>query len=162
MLCEKCGKRQATCFLSREINGKYSEKNLCSECAREEGMFASANGFFPSLFETATSGKKPKGNVCPNCFTPFEDFLNSGFFGCSDCYDAFSSELMPYLKQMQGETEYAGKRLKAIPKRQPQSEEEKLQYLKAELEKAKKDDRYEDAERIYREIKEMKGNGHEQ
>ena len=163
MLCEKCGKRQATCFLSREINGNYSEWNLCGECAKEEGLFPPSgnDGFFPSLFGSAANAGNRKGNVCPNCFMPFEEFLNSGFLGCPECYDAFSTELSPILKQMQGETRYAGKRLKAIPKRPPQTKEERLEYLRKELETAKKEERFEDAERIYREIREWKGNGHE-
>ena len=46
MLCDKCGKREATVHMMQNINGQVSEINLCSECARQ----AESNwGFVPAM-----------------------------------------------------------------------------------------------------------------
>ena len=37
MLCDKCGKNNATTHIKQIINGVVTERNLCSSCAAEEG-----------------------------------------------------------------------------------------------------------------------------
>lgn len=37
MKCENCGKNEVTFVYQSNINGKVTEKHLCSECAREMG-----------------------------------------------------------------------------------------------------------------------------
>lgn len=54
MKCEKCKEREATFFYSANLNGNKIEKNLCAECAREEGfgeMLGSA-GVFDRAFDS--------------------------------------------------------------------------------------------------------------
>lgn len=43
MMCEKCGKYEATCHYSSNINGKITESHLCPECA---GQADWGHGFF--------------------------------------------------------------------------------------------------------------------
>ncbi len=38
MKCEKCNEREATYFYRESVNGKTTERCLCAECAKEEGM----------------------------------------------------------------------------------------------------------------------------
>ena len=42
MLCQNCGKNPATTHIKTIVNGKLTEYDLCSECAREMGY----NNFF--------------------------------------------------------------------------------------------------------------------
>ena len=54
MKCEKCKEREATFFYSANINGNKVEKNLCTECARDEGfgeMLGNA-GVFDRAFDS--------------------------------------------------------------------------------------------------------------
>ena len=37
MLCERCGKHEANVHITKNINGKVTEMNLCSECADRSG-----------------------------------------------------------------------------------------------------------------------------
>ena len=37
MLCKNCGKNPATTHIKTIVNGKLTEYDLCSECAREMG-----------------------------------------------------------------------------------------------------------------------------
>ena len=38
MMCERCGKRPATTYVKRTINGQTTEWHLCAECAAAEGV----------------------------------------------------------------------------------------------------------------------------
>jgi len=38
MKCEKCNEREASFFYTATINGKTTQKHLCSRCAAEEGF----------------------------------------------------------------------------------------------------------------------------
>lgn len=38
MKCEKCNEREANFFYTATINGKTTQRRLCSECAAEEGL----------------------------------------------------------------------------------------------------------------------------
>ena len=40
MKCEKCGKNEANYYYKETINGKTSEKHLCTDCAGEEGLLS--------------------------------------------------------------------------------------------------------------------------
>ena len=54
MKCEKCGKYEATCHYTSNINGKVNEQHLCSECAGEfdfgHSFFAEADRMFEQAF----------------------------------------------------------------------------------------------------------------
>ena len=54
MKCEKCKEREATFFYSANINGKKTEKNLCTECAHEEGFgeMLGGTGVFDRAFDS--------------------------------------------------------------------------------------------------------------
>jgi protein arginine kinase activator len=38
--------------------------------------------------------------ICPNCGYEFAEFLETGFLGCSKCYEAFGNELEPYIEEI--------------------------------------------------------------
>jgi protein-arginine kinase activator protein McsA len=47
MLCEHCGKRQATFYCKSNINGRVTQVHLCPDCAAELGYTQNfASGFF--------------------------------------------------------------------------------------------------------------------
>ena len=41
MKCEKCNEREANFYYSVNINGKKTERHLCTQCAKEEGLMES-------------------------------------------------------------------------------------------------------------------------
>ena len=69
MKCEKCGKNEATCFYSSNINGKVTEKHLCSQCAAEENM-----DFFPDFEKQMSQMSRAFENTMQSMFAPM------GFF----------------------------------------------------------------------------------
>ena len=38
MICQVCGKKEATTHVKTVINGQVSERSLCGECAQKEGV----------------------------------------------------------------------------------------------------------------------------
>ena len=54
MLCEKCKKNTATTYIKTLVNGKYSEKHLCSECYMEENNFVEEKKYYNESRKLAT------------------------------------------------------------------------------------------------------------
>lgn len=193
MLCENCGKRQANVKYTQIINGDKKEMHLCEECSDKLGIgnmdfkmpisFSSFLGDFFDEFENDTllpEFDPIKTLKCDNCGMTFEDFMNTGKFGCSNCYDTFQAKIDPILKNMHGASRHIGRLGKIGPASnletseiepeenntqqnveelekvenidKEQTEEERL---KEELKKAIKEERYEDAARLRDEIKNL-------
>ena len=130
MLCNKCGKNEATVYFSQNINGSKTEYTLCRECAKEMDL--------NSLFE------KHRQYVAKNFFAPVSTFgfPFEGFFETpmlSDSFFDFSPE-KPVLSQRE-------------EKENPP--EDKLTSLRRQLDEAVKSERYEDAARFRDEIRAM-------
>lgn len=63
MKCENCGKNEVAFVYESNINGKITQKHLCSECAEKLGYTQAI----------AAQGRR--------MFAGMENFLNGGFFG---------------------------------------------------------------------------------
>ncbi|MGN1098880.1 MAG: UvrB/UvrC motif-containing protein [Christensenellales bacterium] len=133
MLCQRCKKNVATVTIKQMINGQYSEKYLCSECAKNED-FSLLN---PMDFLTPfASPKKNASRVCKKCGLSAEEFLSDGFLGCPDCYDTFSELVDEMIGQVQKGTRHIGK----IPGGNVKLSEK--QKLEAELREAVAEEKY--------------------
>ncbi|MBQ0111372.1 MAG: UvrB/UvrC motif-containing protein [Oscillospiraceae bacterium] len=156
MLCEKCGILPATTYYKQIINGKETELHLCSECAKDEGIYGfSAPDLFSSFFGSPIASSL---KICPTSKTSFQQIKKRGRVGCSDCYKYFEKELMPSIVGMHGHTKHVGfKPLteNSAAKTDTDTTEKQLQKLKIDLEKAVKEERYEDAATIRDKIKEI-------
>ena len=116
MLCDRCGKREATIQYVQIINGNKQELHLCSKCGKDVGvddfsMPIDLSGFFGEIFgeyDIPLINRESK-LVCENCNTSFEEFLNTGKIGCANCYRTFEKKLNPILKRIQGGSEYLGR-----------------------------------------------------
>ncbi|MEG0895864.1 MAG: hypothetical protein RSE93_09105, partial [Oscillospiraceae bacterium] len=106
MLCQNCGKYEATTHIKRIVNGQRAEAHLCSECA---GMLVYSIAFsefvfnfadmLGSFFNENTVGMLSNNAVrCEKCGSTFNDIVKSGKIGCSDCYRTFYDKLMPSLE----------------------------------------------------------------
>ena len=177
MMCQNCGKNEVTFRYTQVINGVKKELNLCDNCARELGLkemnfsmpisFSSFLGDFfndysdtllPSFMGTQTT-------KCKTCGESFDEFLNSGEFGCSNCYDLFEDRITPILKNLQGSTKHTGRGYKKIlskiseneTNKVAKKEENEVTKLQKELQKAIKTENYEEAAKIRDKIKELEG-----
>lgn len=183
MLCENCKKREANVRYSENINGVRKELHLCEECSRRLGItdkmdfrmpsfdlsnffgsfledFSSSSDFMPLLSEV-------KQIKCDSCGSSFDDIINTGRYGCANCYDVFEDRMDPILKKLQGANRHNGrlgkisdnkmKFEKEENKNKSDSAENKLQKLQDDLKQAIKEERYEDAAKIRDEIKKKEG-----
>ena len=123
MFCERCGKNPATMHITRVINGQKTEMNICTECAQELGHTFNI-GFTPQMtFQNLLKGflgqdvlgnfgipgKITETKKCNVCGLSEEQFINSGFLGCSQCYETFKDRVEQALRKIHGSTEHRGK-----------------------------------------------------
>lgn len=180
MLCENCKKNEANVRYTQIINGEKKEMHLCEECSDKLGIsnmdfkmpinFSSFLGDFFDEFENNTflpEFNPIKELKCDICGMTFEEFMNTGKFGCSNCYDTFQNKIDPILKNIHGANRHIGRLGKIEPmlglndevkntssiKKEEKSEADKL---KEELNKAIKEERYEDAAKIRDKLKKIK------
>ena len=176
MLCDNCGKNEANVKYTQIINGVKKEMKLCEKCSRKLGIddinfnmpidFSSFLGDLISDYEENNfmpMMSRPKELICKNCNTTYSEFLNTGKFGCAECYDAFSSKIESVLRRIHGSDKYLGRKSKGVvtkpEKLKVEKEDNKLEKLEKDLKQAIKEERYEDAAKIRDEIKKNKKKG---
>lgn len=165
MLCQDCGKREATVHLTQIINNEKITLNLCDECAEKKGFHSPLGGSAFPLAEILSSimdkgvlkdSKELKGQRCPKCGIAFSDFGKAGRLGCGNCYKAFRDQLRILLRKIHGSDLHRGK----IPPAygdvmKPIREEKKLEE---ELQKAIESENFEMAAQIRDKIKALSRN----
>lgn len=172
MLCDICGKKQATVHLTEIIDDQMTELHLCDECAREKGTQMEKHFDLSDLLAGLADMGSPGAAAsqieekikCPNCGMSYQDFKNIGQLGCSDCYKSFKKNLMPLLKRIHGSTQYFGKMpavsgasgIKAQSARaKVVSAAQQFQELKSKLQRAIQQEEFEEAARLRDKIKEL-------
>lgn len=122
MICDLCGKNEASVHLTEIIDDQTQELHLCQPCAKEKGVEASQE--FPAqLFGAALpellagladfgvkleAGEKAK-LVCSQCGMTYDDFRKSGRLGCGNCYKTLERYLAPLLKRIHSLAHHVGK-----------------------------------------------------
>lgn len=162
MICEKCGKNNATTHIRSIVNGVVREVNLCSYCATEEGYtnisHNSLAGMLASMLGEASGSKLSAQTVkCEICGATFADIAKTGKVGCAKCYETFEKELLPYLKRVHGGTKHIGK----VPNSAPLiviPETETAETLRLELNRLVSEEKYEQAAVVRDKIKKLEGN----
>jgi protein arginine kinase activator len=115
MLCDVCGKNQATVHLTEIVDEQMTELHLCEDCAKQKSMQMEQQfGLSDLLAGLADFGKHAEGQdlsqiKCPNCNLDYENFKKIGRLGCSSCYSTFINYLPPLLKRIHGTAVHTGK-----------------------------------------------------
>lgn len=189
MKCEKCGKNEATSYIKTNINGKVTEKHLCSDCFAadpgSESFFKTS--FFDSPFFGASghlSAFDPIGQLfgwskpaigvrevkrCPVCGSTFEDIRKSGRLGCSDCYNVFSEELEPTMMKIHGHVQHkaeegsesakAADKTSVVPETKEDQAENELEKLERLKAEAVERQDYEEAAKLRDRINKLREKG---
>lgn len=164
MLCQNCGKNEATTHIKRIVNGEATEAHLCADCAKALGYHTAFPDFgfnfadmLGSFFNESPVGAMQSGVVrCEKCGSSFNDIVRSGKMGCSDCYKTFYDKLMPSFERIHGRTHHEGKVANAAPEMRKVSE---IDSLKEQLQKAVDEQNYEEAARLRDTIKQLESEG---
>ncbi len=167
MLCDECGKNKATVHLTEIINEQITKLNLCESCAKEKGSdveqhFGIAD-LLAALSETETKPQGPSAagsalskTKCPNCCLTSDDFKKIGRLGCGQCYSAFRSSLLPLLRRIHRSNQHVGKSPDPLALREQKVSEktyEELEQAKLDLQKAVKNEEFEQAATLRDKIK---------
>ncbi len=161
MLCQICGKHEATTHVTQVINGKKTEMHLCPQCAGQVG------NPFSSMFSDLFFNYLPIDNqmaetTCPTCGMTLSRLQETGRAGCGQCYSVFSNVLMPYIRSVQGTDHQKKPQLPvesktAVPvKPAIKKPETKLEKLQAQLRQAVAEENYEQAAVLRDQIKECR------
>ena len=166
MLCQNCGKYEATTHVKRIINGETAEAHLCSDCAHALGYTDVFGGFshsFSDLLgsffgEPSVSALSSRTVRCEKCGSTFNDIVNSGKLGCADCYATFYDKLLPSLQRIHGKTRHEGKAPKALNNLE-MTQENTIERLQNELREAVENQNFEKAAELRDKIKAIKEDG---
>ena len=151
MLCQQCKQRPAKVQITQTINGKKNVIFLCEDCAElgEELIMAPFNmpDLLSSILENFSGITQPqikeKAIICQSCGTTYDEFIHTGKFGCSECYEAFGTKLIPIFRRIHGNIKHTGKKPEVF--KDLRKAEKEIDNLKLLLEQAIKDEKYEDA-----------------
>lgn len=159
MICQKCGKQQATVHLKQVVNGVMHEEYLCSSCANGESSFFTdsfdmgADSLFEALFSGGRHTAQTVKTVCPLCGATLRDVQKSGKAGCAKCYEVFAGELKNAAYRIHGGVQHVGR----APgnHREEMERQAKLEQLKERQAKAIEEQDFELAAKLRDEIREL-------
>ena len=173
MLCQHCGKRDATTHIKRVVNGETSESHLCAECASSLGYGDVFGGFGMSLGDLLggfLSESTPAGGQlaapalrCEKCGSTWRDIAREGKVGCANCYRVFYDRLAPSLQRIHGKIRHTGKTSGSVQLHPPVEEkspqellEEQIDALQKQMDEAVAAQDFEQAAKLRDEIKALK------
>lgn len=159
MLCESCNEREATIHLTQVIEGAVKKLHLCEVCAAKSGFDIQSPMSITDILlgmggKTAEPAEGELDRACPRCHLRRADFKKSGRLGCPECYEAFADELLPLIKVMHRGDQHKGK----IPSRECVRVKmtAEMATLRQALEKAVREENYEEAALLRDRIQECK------
>lgn len=115
MICDRCGKREASVFIRREGSG---ESALCGECARNQGISARDGRLqisLEDLFSPLPDSPDRPGyrTACAACGTRLAEVRKTGRVGCPACFESFRGDLVAFLQRRGRRGAYRG----SVPRR---------------------------------------------
>lgn len=161
MVCDACGKIEATVHLTEIVNEKMTKLHLCEACAKEKGAEMEEHfGLSDLMSGLADLGANLEPEAmsaikCPVCGFTYQDFKKVGRLGCGNCYEAFKKQLDPLLKRIHGVNRHIGK--VSLMAGKTVKEHITLQDLKVQIEKAIRSEEFEEAVKLRDKIREIEG-----
>ncbi len=159
MICQRCQQKEASVHITQFINGEKQEVHLCEQCAQETNVemgipqfpVHNLNNLLGFITKAYGGDKRISNDRCPNCHTPYRKIAETGYVGCSECYESFSRQLEPVLRRIHGTNKHCGK----IPQRMGESFllRREIEELKNNLQQVIKQEEYEEAAKLRDKIK---------
>lgn len=160
MKCEKCNKKEACYHSTLIVNGNSKSVHLCEDCARKEGFLSdNRNDIFDVFFDNFTKPFDDMFNfdsidkfICSSCGTNFDEFRKNHYLGCNNCFDNFYNKIDNFFKSADIESD------DKIEFRTPKKTklDEQIDEMQEKLNLAVKEERYEDAAKINKDLKALK------
>ncbi len=155
MLCDDCKEQPASVHLSQIVNGQQTELHLCFQCANRRNIqiwpiFAVAQPTVQPNLAIAPPGPHAH-RQCPHCQLLWQEFLSTGFLGCTHCYSAFADLLSELIIKNHGNIRHLGKY--PVKRGGPVRLRREIASLRSELEKAIHEENFEKAAELRDQIK---------
>lgn len=165
MKCDFCD-HKATVFLTQLVEGQMKKVCLCEPCAKERGVtdptgFSMADlllGGMSAALGHGTAvpvshGSHGMARKCPTCGFTLDDLRRVRRFGCADCYTAFAEEVGHMVRSMHKGSSHVGKVPEGLMAMQVLHQ--RLDELRARLDRAIASENYEEAAGIRDEIRNL-------
>jgi len=150
LVCQLCGKHNATIYFKGIVNDHTVKMHMCESCAKKKGMaFPFGKSIFSlgemvaNLAASSKLGGALLGLTCKNCGMNYAEFRQISQFGCSHCYTTFAQLIEPLVKKVQGSSQHIGKQYRRTVR--PSSAIQELAKLKIELKEAISHEAFEQA-----------------
>ena len=173
--CDVCQSKEAEVFLTQIVGGKMQKVNLCKACSKDRGVDDPTGFALTELLSglgTTTVTEQPPvvhggssvagettttvtAAKCPVCNFTQADLKKTGRLGCSECYQTFSESLGSLLKAMHKGTHHTGKMPATLARRKEVTE--RMKTLQDDLQKAVRDEDYENAASLRDQIRKLSG-----
>ena len=157
MKCDKCG-RPSVYHSTLIVNGVSKATNLCRDCAIKEGVFEPQTSIFDDMFASFADFfpfEKVADVSCPVCKTTLREYRSTQRLGCPNCYEAFRDEIANVIKRIAPFTAHKQDKLLTKPESKTTSKQDKIAELRQELSLAVKEERYEDASKLKKQIQKL-------
>ena len=93
MKCENCGKNEVTFIYQSNINGKVTEKHLCSECAEKLGYTQKIAARNRSMMQSFFGGRLLGNGFFDDFFSPMPSLMGRSGWLLEDPFDDFFAEM---------------------------------------------------------------------
>ena len=93
MKCENCGKNEVTFIYQSNINGKVTEKHLCSECAEKLGYTQKIAARNRSMMQNFFGGGLLGNGFFDDFFSPMPSLMGRSGWLLEDPFDDFFAEM---------------------------------------------------------------------
>ncbi|MCB1098782.1 MAG: UvrB/UvrC motif-containing protein [Verrucomicrobiae bacterium] len=163
MNCDVCKSNEATVFLTQIVQGQMQKANLCEECAGNKGVTDPTGFALADLLAGIGAEQKQEAaavsneKTCSSCGFTQADFKKTGRLGCSHCFQVFGAGLESLLKAMHKGTRHVGKVPPGVADENAATGH--LAELRAKLDSAIHEERYEDAAALRDKIHKLSDKG---
>lgn len=158
MLCEECGKNQATVSITVTTSSGTNTRRLCPECMKKMEfnlVKGDIQSFLSSVLSVLGSERKTEESsvVCSACGLSFSTYEHTGRLGCAQCYRDFANQLKPSLQKIHGRTQHAGRKPKAYVPDPKDVLDQRILELRTAMDTAVASENFEEAARLRDELK---------
>ena len=138
-ICEICNERKAELKVIQMIGGKRKEIAICRQCSLKAGI---AEQLRPENLELETI--HDLDHKCPECGWSLLDVVNTGFLGCSECYNEYFDEISSI------HTQIGAKKYRQDEKSRSEAKDKSIRIsaLRWQMQKAIDEEHFEEAARI--------------
>jgi protein arginine kinase activator len=113
MLCDICGKNEASIGVKQATKGEVRELHLCQGCAQAQGIeLPSPLGLTDFLFGMevrATPAAPDQEKACRACGRKASEIQKDTRLGCATCYEVFAEEVAAVIQDVQPSSTHVGK-----------------------------------------------------